>query len=96
MVQVDLSEVRELPNGTRVFVECVGSEWYFEDKNNYETWNVKQDDGLHYEHEDENNTISFPYYYDYSGNNMDIICYVSEQRIPSIVKYMTGECIIQM
>ena len=94
MVQVDLSEVRELPNGTRVFVECVGSEWYFEDKNNYETWNVKQDDGLHYEHEDENNTISFPYYY--SGNNMDIICYVSEQRIPSIVKYMTGECKIQM
>ena len=31
MVQVDLSEVRELPNGTRIFVKCVGSEWYFED-----------------------------------------------------------------
>ena len=50
--------------------------WYFSDKEKYKTWNVKQEDGLHYEVETEDNTISFPYNYDYSGSGMDIACYI--------------------
>ena len=76
MKKIELSDVQKLENGIKVYVECFGAEWYFSDKEKYKTWNVKQEDGLHYEVETEDNTISFPYNYDYSGSGMDIACYI--------------------
>lgn len=73
MRKISFAEVQALPNGTRVFVELVGRGWCSDDK---ECWNIKQEDGLHYEIEDEENVISFPYNFDYDANNMQIICYV--------------------
>lgn len=73
MKKISLSEVRNLPDGTRVYVEMIGSDWSLKEK---ELWNVKQEDGLHYEIEDDNNSISFPYDFDYDGNNMSIACFV--------------------
>ena len=73
MKRLSLSEVQLLPNGTRVYIECTGSDWHLENLN---SWNIKQEDGLHYEVEDEEHTISFPYNHDYEGTNMDIVCYI--------------------
>lgn len=77
MKRISLSEVQSLPNGIRVFVECIGNEWNLDD-NDMKSWNIKQEDGLHYETEDAEHTISFPYDYDYYGTDMSIICYVGE------------------
>lgn len=77
MKRISLKEVQGLSNGTRVFVECIGSEWNLDDKN-MKSWNIKQEDGLHYEIEDTEHTISFPYDYDYDNTNMSIVCYVGE------------------
>lgn len=77
MKRISLTEVQSLPNGTKVYVECIGSEWCL-DENSMKSWNIKQEDGLHYEVEDEEHTISFPYDHDYDGTNMSIICYVGE------------------
>lgn len=41
MKKIELSDVQKLYNGTKVYVECVGAEWYFSDKEKYKTWNVK-------------------------------------------------------
>lgn len=79
MRKISLAEVRLLPNGTRVYVKCVGSEWCL-DENTMKSWNIKQEDGLHYEIEDEEHTISFPYDHDYEGVNMDIICYIKSTK----------------
>ena len=76
MKRIGFSDVQKLENGTRVYVECVGSEWYFSDERNYKSWNIKQEDGLYYEIETKDNTISFPYNYDYNGNRMEIACYI--------------------
>ena len=78
MRKISLAEVRLLPNGTRVYVECTGSDWHIDD---LKSWNIKQEDGLHYEVEDENHTISFPYGFDYEGANMNIICYIESTKI---------------
>lgn len=32
MKKIELSDVQKLKNGTKVYVECVGDEWYFSDK----------------------------------------------------------------
>ena len=77
MKRISLAEVQSLPNGTKVYVECVGNEWCL-DESAMKSWNIKQDDGLHYEVEDEDHTISFPYDHDYDGTNMSIICYIGE------------------
>lgn len=77
MKRVSLEEVQALPNGTKVFVECVGSGWCIDDKD-LKAWHIKQEDGLHYETEDEEHTISFPYSYDYDDTNMNIIMHVKE------------------
>lgn len=77
MKEISLSEARLLPNGTRVYVECTGSNWHIE---GLKSWNIKQEDGLHYEVEDENHTISFPYDFDYEGANMDIVCYIKSTK----------------
>ncbi len=29
MKKIELSDVQKLYNGTKVYVECVGAEWYF-------------------------------------------------------------------
>lgn len=78
MKRISLSEVQRLPNGTKVYVECTGSDWHLE---NMKSWNIKQEDGLHYEVENEGHTISFPYDHDYDGTNMDIACYVTSSKI---------------
>ncbi len=78
MRKISLAEVQLLPNGTRVYVECTGYDWHLE---NLKSWNIKQEDGIHYEVEDENHTISFPYDYDYEGTNMDIVCYIESTKI---------------
>lgn len=77
MKVISLAEVQALPNGTRVYAECVGCEWCL-DEASMESWNIKQDDGPHYEVEGEDHTISFPYDYDYNGNYMSIVCYVGK------------------
>lgn len=77
MKKISIEEVKMLPNGTKVFVECVGSEWNLTGSD-MKSWNIKQEDGLHYEVEDEDYTISFPFDHDYVGTNMDIVCYVGE------------------
>lgn len=76
MKEITFEQVKRLPNGTKVFVKCVGSEWCLEEKD-LNTWNVKQDDGLYYEDKEE---ISFPYDYDYRGENMDIVCLVDDGK----------------
>lgn len=75
MKRINLESVKLLPNGTKVYVEMTGLDWTTEDK---ESWNIKQEDGLHYEVEDENNSISFPFDFDYDDNNMSICCYIGE------------------
>lgn len=79
MKLISLADVQKLPNGTKVLVRCVGAEWHLEEK---ESWNVKQDDGLHYEEEDEEHVISFAYDYDYDSEDMEIICYVENCGCP--------------
>lgn len=73
MKLISFSEVQKLPNGTKVYVELIGSKWNLDEK---KTWNIKQADGLHYEVETEDHTISFAYDFDYDANNMSIACYV--------------------
>jgi hypothetical protein len=77
MKRVSWTEVQELQNGTKVYVELIGSGWSLDEKT---SWNIKQEDGLHYEIEDENNSISFPFNFDYNGNNMSIFCFIKEGR----------------
>lgn len=74
MKEITLEQVKMLPNGTKVFVKCIGSEWRL-DKEDLNSWNVKQEDGLYYDDKDE---ISFPYDYDYKGDHMDILCLVDD------------------
>lgn len=75
MKKISLLAVQGLPNGTKVLVECIGSEWNLDEKD-MSSWNIKQEDGLHYEIEDGEHAISFPYDYDYEGTDKDIVCYV--------------------
>lgn len=74
MKEITLEQVKELPNGTKVFVKCTGSDWNL-DKEELNSWNVKQEDGLYYDDQEE---ISFPYDYDYRGDNLDIVCLVDD------------------
>lgn len=77
MKRVSWLEVQELQNGTKVYVELIGPGWSLDEKT---SWNIKQEDGLHYEIEDENNTISLPFDFDYNGNNMSILCFVKVKK----------------
>ena len=70
--RISISEVQALPNGTKVFVELVGSAWLINPK---ESWNIKKDNGLYYEDKDE---ISFQFDFDYTGNDMEIFCYIGD------------------
>lgn len=74
MKKISFSEVKNIPNGSRVYVECVGSEWMIADELR-KSWNIKKTDGLYYT---DRNEISFPFDYDYVGNNMDIFCCIEE------------------
>lgn len=80
MKKISLQQVKNLPNGSRVFVKCIGNKWCL-DTSEMSTWNIKQEDGLHYEHETENHTISFPYDYDYDGTGMSIECLIDDGKI---------------
>lgn len=75
MKLISWADVQALPNGTKVLVKCVGADWNLSEK---DCWNVKQDDGLHYEEEDEEHSISFAYDFDYEAENMEIMCYVEK------------------
>lgn len=73
--KLTLEQVKQLQNGTKVWVDCTGYEWCL-DEEKLHSLNIKQDDGLHYPVEDEDNTISFPYDFDYTDSNMGIECYL--------------------
>lgn len=80
MKKIPLQQVKNLSNGSMVFVKCIGNKWCL-DESEMNTWNIKQEDGLHYEHETENHTISFPYEYDYDGTGMSIECLIDDGKI---------------
>lgn len=40
MKRMSLDEIKRLPDGTRVWVECVGSEWCL-DESDLKSWNIK-------------------------------------------------------
>jgi len=73
--KITLDRVKQLPNGTKIWVDCTGGDWHL-DNEYLHSLNIKYDDGLHYLVEDEENTISFPYDFDYADNDMNIECYL--------------------
>ena len=75
MKRMSLDEIKRLPDGTRVWVECVGSEWCL-DESDLKSWNIKHDDGLYYD--SEKGGVSFEFNYDYNADNLNRICYVGE------------------
>lgn len=77
MKKISFSEMKKLPDGSRVYVECVGNKWMIADELR-KSWNIKKTDGLYYT---DRNEISFSFDYDYVGNNMDIVCYIEESEV---------------
>lgn len=72
MKRISLEEVKNLPDGTNVYVECVGPNWHLPE-NEMKSWNIKKEDGLYYP---DGSEISFQYNFDYIAENMEIACYV--------------------
>lgn len=77
MKRIPLSKVRELSNGTKVYVEMVGSGWD-EKQKGIEGWGVKQDNGLYYDTKGKENKIKLPYDFKFNKNNRDILFYTAE------------------
>ena len=79
MKELSLEQVKMLPDGTRVFVACIGSEWCL-DESELNSLNIKKSRDLYYVEEDDNNRISFPLDFDYKAENMDVVFMIEDGR----------------
>ena len=58
--RISLDDVKNLPDGTNVYVECIGPNWMGPEEE-MKSWNIKGKDGLYYSDRSE---ISFQYDFD--------------------------------
>lgn len=72
--RISLDDVKNLPDGTNVYVECIGPNWMGPEEE-MKSWNIKGKDGMYYSDRSE---ISFQYDFDNIAEGMEIACYVGK------------------
>ena len=72
--RISLDDVKNLPDGTNVYVECIGPNWHLSE-NELKSWNIKKENGLYYP---DGSEISFQYDFNYIAEGMEIACYVGK------------------
>ena len=78
--RISLDDVKNLPDGTNVYVECIGPNWMGPEEE-MKSWNIKGKDGMYYSDRSE---ISFQYDFDYIAEGMEIACYVGNMAVSAV------------